>query len=292
MTKRLHFLFQCCLHGLQLPKLLCLTMHFSKTLQGVQIHSFHDQRKVLLRFSSRTSCIFSNKMNAGMGCFLDYIEGIHFLVLKVVVSQWTGCQLCPSVCHFQRTRWWCVVGCSHVAFVYIQYIFIYVWRNTAMWTSPSQNLTGQTVSALFVETVQASTPSFKELQLWKIARKVNRTIRLWVRWHYQLETPGADLRPRGTRAASWTDMSVELMLSNGAAKKKCKADGQEGESNDSLTFLLSDWLIESIIHSIIISYYWWWWWGGDVGKNYPTTMRDEETWSPKGETTRKIRAET
>jgi len=27
-------------------------------------------------------------------------------------------------------------------------------------------------------------------------------------------------------------------------------------------------------------------------KNYPTTMRDEETWSPKGETTRKIRAET
>ena len=50
-----------------------------------------------------------------------------------------------------------------------------------MWTSPSQNLTGQTVSALFVETVQASTPSFKELQLWKIARKVNRTIRLWVR---------------------------------------------------------------------------------------------------------------
>jgi hypothetical protein len=35
-------------------------------------------------------------------------------------------------------------------------------------------------------------------------------------------------------------MSVELMLSNGAAKKKCKADGQEGESNDSLTFLLSD----------------------------------------------------
>ena len=87
MTKRLHFLFQCSLHGLQLPKLLCLTMHFSKTLQGVQIHSFHDQRKVLLRFSSRTSCIFSNKMNAGMGCFLDYIEGIHFLVLKVVVSQ-------------------------------------------------------------------------------------------------------------------------------------------------------------------------------------------------------------
>ena len=27
-------------------------------------------------------------------------------------------------------------------------------------------------------------------------------------------------------------------------------------------------------------------------KNYPTTMQDEETWSPKGETTRKIRAET
>ena len=125
MTKRLHFLFQCSLHGLQLPKLLCLTMHFSKTLQGVQIHSFHDQRKVLLRFSSRTSCIFSNKMNAGMGCFLDYIEGIHFLVLKVVVSQWTGCQLCPSVCHFQRTRWWCVVGCSRCCVcLYTVYTYI------------------------------------------------------------------------------------------------------------------------------------------------------------------------